>query len=122
MTCKEAAELEAHERLAAPSRAQWLSLRLHWAICAACRHYRNQLGWIDRACRQFTHDHDAAGESGPTVPDPAAAAEGQPPGPAEPVHPPSAGAGPGQVEEPLSAAARARITAALDAERSADHP
>ena len=54
MNCREAARLMSDELDRELGASRRFALRLHLLLCRGCRHYRQQMAFLRRACRQET--------------------------------------------------------------------
>lgn len=53
LSCKESTRLisESHDRPLAV--AEQMSLGMHLLVCTGCRHYRDQIAFVQRACTEY---------------------------------------------------------------------
>jgi predicted anti-sigma-YlaC factor YlaD len=53
LSCKETTQLisESHDRTLAL--AEQMSLGMHLLVCTGCRHYRDQVAFLEQACKQY---------------------------------------------------------------------
>lgn len=68
LNCRESTHLISSSRDRTLAVAERLSLEMHLLMCGGCRHYRDQLKFIGRACEQYREelgeDKDAAPPGG----------------------------------------------------------
>lgn len=68
LSCKESTHLISSSHDRALAIAEKLSLDMHLLMCGGCRHYRDQMKFIGRACEQYkealVEDKDAAPSAG----------------------------------------------------------
>lgn len=62
LSCRDSTELMSEARERPLTRRERLALRLHWAICAACRRFDRQIDVLRDAARRFAARDD--GRSG----------------------------------------------------------
>ena len=53
LTCKEVSKLVSQSLDRRLSLVEWAGLRLHFFLCEGCRHFRQQMAFIRRACQRY---------------------------------------------------------------------
>jgi hypothetical protein len=53
LTCKEVSMLVSHSLDRRLSLVEWVGLRIHLFLCDGCRHFREQMAIIRRACQRY---------------------------------------------------------------------
>lgn len=53
LTCREVTRLISKDQDAKLSAKEWLSVRLHLAICSGCTQFRRQIAFIRQASRRY---------------------------------------------------------------------
>jgi len=53
LTCKEVSKLISQSQDRRLNLVEWLGLRIHFFLCEGCRHFREHLAFIRRACQRY---------------------------------------------------------------------
>lgn len=70
LDCRNATGLMSEARERPLTARERLALRLHWALCSACRRFNRQLDVLQDAMRRFARRDDAAPLDGDDAPPP----------------------------------------------------
>ncbi len=63
ITCRRAAELISEELSADLPLRRWAGLAVHTLLCATCRRYRRQAGWVKEAAAEYLQSGQPVGTS-----------------------------------------------------------